>query len=71
MDETDTGYSDLELASTHTMAQCLPNVRWIPRSSFQAADYRLQQAWSVTHRKAGIVIEYKIEWRDVPIENKP
>jgi hypothetical protein len=47
------------------------NLRWVPKSSMQAADLVLQQEWCVLSYMGGAVVEIEFEWRDVPVVRNP
>jgi hypothetical protein len=43
---TEPQITTLDLGSAE-VSEATPELRWVPRSMFQAADLRLQQAWRV------------------------
>lgn len=46
--------------------ECLPELRWVPRSMLQAGDYKLQQRWAILGVTNGQVTTKSYQWRDVP-----
>jgi hypothetical protein len=63
---TETVINTMGLAE-HAVSECTQHLRWVGKKSSPHEFPRLQQAWILTRYDAGVVVEQKTEWRDVPL----